>query len=339
MQSSPSRGPRSRSNRTFDREHKRPKRYSLRIELLDDDDDDEVEQDRNSTGQPSRLTRGTSTPRRDIDARQKHPQRTGRRSRRASVSSTTAVVGDRNLSSTSVRPPLSEQGRREGTTSSSTRPSRQGSKDHVAAADLSEAFNQHMSMRDRDEADLPQRFERQMSIQDVGSAGRRSGPNNHRKRGNLSYKHAYAQTDIRGLEAHIIFAPLYPAPIPNPLFTRSPASGGHPNAEVAAYNNGFFLGRQLASAHILQPQRRDSYAPPPPPPSIESSSRRSDAQPPQSLRVRRSPPTGSSSPRSISARDRDRDQFGSSKVSRRKRPEDKHISRGWHFRLPSWSSS
>ncbi|OTA61614.1 hypothetical protein K449DRAFT_382982 [Hypoxylon sp. EC38] len=335
MPHSPSHGSHSRSDRPVDREPRRPKRYSLRIEFLDDDGDD-VEKDRGSANHPRRSNQGTSNSRMSAGTRPEHPQETGRRSRQASVSSTTAVVGGRNPSSTSIRPLPSEQERRETTTSRGTRPSLQPGEDYVTAAELSETFNPHISMRGRDEAGLPQQFERHMSIRDRRDTGRHSSSNSYRKRGNVPYKHACTQTDIGGLEAHILFSPLYPGSIPRPIFTRSPRSGEPLSAEIIAYNNGILLGRQLASAHILQPQRRGSYAPPPPPPSVTSSSRRSDVQPPQPLSARR-PSTGASpSPRSLSARD----SHGQSSPSipHHERSGVQQQPQGWHFHVPSWPS-
>ncbi|KAI0836423.1 hypothetical protein F5Y06DRAFT_305396 [Hypoxylon sp. FL0890] len=340
MPSSPSHESHSRSSRSVDRELKRRKRYSLRIEVLDDDDDDEDDEvsDRRRKGadHPSRSTKGTPTSRSGADGRREHPQETSRKSRQASVRSITAVVGSNNPSSTSVQPPPSERDRRDSSKQRGPRPSWQGSEDYVTAAELSEAFNQRMSMRDRDEAELPRNFARQSSIRDQDDTGERSSSSSHRRK-KPSYKHAYTQTDLKGLDAYSIYGPFYPPPALGIPFVRSPGPGEQFNAEMAAYNNGFLLGRQLASSHMPQPQHYNPHVPPPaPPPSVSSLSQHTDIQPPQPSPVQQPPSRrASSSPRSPPTHDRDRRQSSSSRQNR-KASEEQQQPQSWRASLQNW---
>ncbi|KAI1410427.1 hypothetical protein F5Y13DRAFT_202220 [Hypoxylon sp. FL1857] len=332
----PSRDSRSRSSRSVDRELKHHKRYSLRIEFLDDDEDDELDdKKRKAAVRSSRSTQASPTSHIGARGETGHPlERTRRRSRRASIGSTTAVVGRHDPSSTSARTIHPERNRRGGTRSGGTRSSSQEENDYVTADELSKAFNENMTMRDRDEVELPQHFERHMSIRDGDDSREHSSSSTHNKKKH-SYKHANAQTDVKGLSAYIAFNPFYPPPTPSSPFLRSPGPGGeHLNAEIAAYNNGFLLGRHLALSQAPQHPYYDVHAPPPPPSAL-SSLHHPDPQPPQPLPVRRPSISASSPLRPASARDRGRNQ-SSSNIQHRERPEDQPEPQGWRFNFLPW---
>ncbi|KAI1141745.1 hypothetical protein F5Y05DRAFT_423441 [Hypoxylon sp. FL0543] len=338
MLPSPSRDSGSRSSQSVDRELKHRKRYSLRIEFLDDEDDEVDDRKKGGDDQPGRSTRSPPTSRRRADEDTGHLRQAGRQSRRASLDSTTAVVGHRNLPSKSARTPQSKRDRRESTRSGSMRPSSHRVIDDGTAAELEEAFDHHMSLRDRDEAELPRDFERQLSIQDRGDPRERSS-SSKQSRKKPSYRHAYAQTDMKGLGSHVAFNPFYPAPALGSQFARTPGFGeAHLNAEMAAYNNGFLLGRQLASSQLLQQQNYGARTPPPPPPpSVASSSCHPDIQPPQPLPVQRPSISTSSSLRPASVHDRIRGQSRSNR-EHRKLSEEKQQPQGWRFNFPNWVS-
>ncbi|KAI1101738.1 hypothetical protein F4804DRAFT_354238 [Jackrogersella minutella] len=165
MPSSSSRETKSHSSRHTDEEPKRRKRYSLRIEFLDDEDD-ERERSR-ETGHRRRRPHkdaASPSPQRTATPAPSRPQPSSQRRRRASTSSTAAVLG------TGSRSGLS--------------PTRDGSDSSAAEERLPRDSGRRESLGGA--ADPLERFQRQMSRKPAR-------------------RDAAAQTAIRGLDPRAAF--------------------------------------------------------------------------------------------------------------------------------------
>ncbi|XXG95790.1 hypothetical protein Hte_002061 [Hypoxylon texense] len=208
-------------------EHRRRKRYSLRIEFLDDDEEEELNRAREASdrrsGRPG-SARETSTVRNRERAEPGPPRASDRRSRRASTSSTAAVVG-RHPSPLSG--PESPQGvsQRQGIRQQDIR-------------QLSEGVNP-MSLRDPEEAAALPELLQQMSIH-----GRESGSRRER----TDRRNATTQTSIRGYDPRSTATP--PPYRPSARHHHS-----HNRSLESAYFDGFLMGQRLANAHQQAYQR------------------------------------------------------------------------------------
>ncbi|KAI1440282.1 hypothetical protein F5Y02DRAFT_432464 [Annulohypoxylon stygium] len=242
MASSSSHGSGSHSSRSTVDEPKRRKRYSVRIEFLDDDDDMEIDGRREPTHR-QRSSQGPSSSQRREATNQPERSGTSQYSRRTSTSSTSAVVGsvDRNGTSQSLpaRPPSARSQHERARSHVSNTDQRRES--HAPTVEqLSRDFNRRLSVRDRSDADLPTRFQHQMSLNDH-HISTTSLPVPHRpKTQKPPPKHADTQTDLQGLGWSSLHLPT--TAIPNP---------GHPeqcqlNIE-AAFRKGVEEGKRQAS--------------------------------------------------------------------------------------------
>ncbi|KAI1374356.1 hypothetical protein F4677DRAFT_165259 [Hypoxylon crocopeplum] len=303
---SSSRESRTYSSRSSEGERKHRKRYSLRIEFLDDE---ENELDR-SSGTASRESR-RSTDRSHADAESRRPEQANRRRKAASTSSSTAGVvgtGDRRDLPQGPRPAAADRDPRPRTGARDMRASVHGDEDYFSAVGdhLSEIYDRNMSMRDRDGQDLLERFERQMSMRDRdgNNPDRRRGP--HKSRQKPAYRPAATQTNTRAHGSYASFsAPMYPPlPVPGPPFTQYPGPNlGFLDGTVQdAYFHGFREGQRLA-AQMQQPYipaYPHPHPPPPPPPpqpsrpaSLPTPPPEPGIQPPQPLSNRgRDQPSG-----------------------------------------------
>ncbi|KAI0888111.1 uncharacterized protein GGS22DRAFT_155102 [Annulohypoxylon maeteangense] len=294
MQSSSSHGSGSRSSRSTGEEPKRRKRYSLRIEFLDDDDDIEFERSREAARQQRRSEQGFASSPRASNGRPENPRETSQRSRQASVSSTAAAIGtgNRRVSAPmSARPP-SARGRYEGTRSHASHTGQREENPTPTVEQLTQDFDRHMTVQDRSDSDLPSRFQRQMSLRHSPPP-----PNPHRDR-KPSRKHAYTQTDLRGLGWSTLNLSHRPAtPIPAFLHAHSsPTTHDHRTIE-AVYREGFEAGQRSAASPLIParapwpdiraprpvtqqptPERTMSSSVPPPSAGNRSSASRSRAQ-------------------------------------------------------------
>ncbi|KAI1208220.1 uncharacterized protein F4807DRAFT_156132 [Annulohypoxylon truncatum] len=234
MQSSSPHGSGSRTSRSTGEEPKRVKRYSLRIEFLDDDDDIEFDRRREAAHRRRRSNQGSSSSPRTSNGQSEHPQETSQRSRRTSASSTNAVVGSVNRSGpppSAARPP-SARGWHEGTRPHTIHTSQRGENHSTTVEQLSRDFTRQMSVQDCSDADLPERFQRQMSLGDHGSTAER--PSSHRPRiRQPSCKDAYAQTDLRGLGWSTLNLPHHRSPaLASASLHPVHPSQGNPNTEA-----------------------------------------------------------------------------------------------------------
>ncbi|KAI1086035.1 hypothetical protein F5B19DRAFT_201257 [Rostrohypoxylon terebratum] len=244
----------SHTSRSIIDEPKRRKRYSVRIEVLDDDDNMETDGRRESTHRQRRSSQGPPSPQRKSAANQRERSGTGHHSRRTSMSSTSAVVGsvDRNSGppSTPARPPSAREQRER--TGSHASPTNQRRESRASTVDeLSKDFNRRLSVKDHSDADLPTRFQTQMSLHDHTSASASPLPIPQRpKPKKPARKHANTQTDLQGLGWSKLNLSTTPT-----AFTHTPHRG-HPeqcqrNIE-AAYRQGVEEGQRLvASEHRI----------------------------------------------------------------------------------------
>lgn len=244
--------PRETHSRSSGSTEGRRKRYSLRIEFLDDDDDDFFEQGHATVErQRRRSTPAASAVRSRATTGPDHSRESGRRPRHTTTNSSTEAVvgveGNRNGSSMPVQPPLVERSRHTGTTRPrAPQTSAYGDEAFFTAVEtqLSQAFD-GMSMRDPPEGvDLSERFARQMSM----------GNTEHTRGHPNSYMNAATQT---ATSRHSGFNPLYRPAAPVPPFMRSTDQDeAHRSSAIEeAYNNGFFAGQRSATMHSYNSQR------------------------------------------------------------------------------------
>ncbi len=204
-------------------EPRRRKRYSLRIEFLDDDEDDELDRVREMAERRGGRSVREASAVRNRDRVEPDRSRAGdRRSRRTSTSSTAAVVGSRP-------PPPSS-------------PERQQEARQPDVGQLSEGVDR-MSLIHHDEAALPELLE-QMSIHERERNTRRERPSS-----NEWGQNATTQTSIRGYDPYSASTPPPPR--------RPSARGQRPRdrSVESAYLDGFLRGRQLVNATGRPPQQ------------------------------------------------------------------------------------
>ncbi|KAI2464728.1 hypothetical protein F4781DRAFT_436127 [Annulohypoxylon bovei var. microspora] len=307
MPSPSSHGSNSHSSRSTGEEPKRRKRYSLRIEFLDDDEDFELDGSRDTIHRQKRSDRGASSSRGTSNGQPEHSRETRRRPRRASVCSTAAVIGSGNRSDPPLTstPPSSDRGRREGTRLDASHTSQRKGNNLPTIEQLSQDFSRKMSVQDRSETDLPDRFQRQMSLRDHDPIAERSTSHNRRSK-KPSRKSAYTQTDIWGVG---MFST--PDPFRRPSTSSTPYPGPFPlnqdylNIE-SVYLEGFHAGKRQAAA---QHAHLSPIVPPAPAPAPARSTTTTwpEIQPPQPMRCRpRAPERTTPSPAPPSARDQPR---------------------------------
>ncbi|KAL7622433.1 hypothetical protein AAE478_007938 [Parahypoxylon ruwenzoriense] len=268
--------------RSTERESRRCKRYSLRIEFLDDDDaaaenhsakherpqrqQQQQQQDR-QTKRSGKRTSGIRSSTANVEIEEEPDAR----SRRSSVcSSTDAVIGtgSRQDDSPVAAPQLSHK-------RNSSRAPRQRHSD--IEDQLAEYFARQASFRDRyverDERGLPQRFARQMSLRDQEGPARDpkdrkqhktapSSPFLRLPRYNPNYTSSSTQTDSRysvprrehessirpPILGHDSLQPPRRSPGPN-QGAAAATSPIDPRALVdRAYNDGFLAGQRMAAA-------------------------------------------------------------------------------------------
>ncbi|KAI1458177.1 hypothetical protein F4805DRAFT_150217 [Annulohypoxylon moriforme] len=265
MPSSSSQGSGSRYSRSTGEEPKRRKRYSLRIEFLDDDDDIELDRSLETAARRRRSNQRSSSSPRTSNGPSENARDPSQRSRRTSVNSIAAVIGPGNRGGpplTTARPP-SARGRHEATRTHANHTNQHEGNPVPTVEQLSEDFNRHMSVRDRSDPDLTERFQQQMSLNDAEP----SPPHNHRSR-RTSQKSAYTQTDLRGLGWSTLNLDQRP-PTPIPAFLHphsSNSSQDHRNIE-AVYREGFEAGRRSATSQHRTNTHSSPLIPPVPSPA------------------------------------------------------------------------
>ncbi|KAF3055060.1 hypothetical protein GL218_07661 [Daldinia childiae] len=211
MPSSSRRESSSRSPRPAEEEPRR-KRYSLLVEIIDDDGFAVFERNREAD-RPRRSSRGTSTTRHRPAGGSEHHSDTNRQSRRVSVSSNVGEVGPRDNHD---NPP--ERSRHAGTRSRTSRASERGDEVYDTAPE-------------GNPASTPGR-------QTQEDAERPSSSHNERRRRSI---HNGTQTSIRGYGPHSAFTSPY-----NLFRPPNPNQGDLDIMEIA-YRDGMLLGQRLAN--------------------------------------------------------------------------------------------
>ncbi|KAI0844621.1 hypothetical protein F5Y00DRAFT_195726 [Daldinia vernicosa] len=249
----PSSSPREsspRSPRPAEEEPRR-KRYSLLVEVIDDDGFAVFERNREAD-RPRRSSRGTSTPRSRPNGGSEHHSDTNRQSRRVSLHSNIGEVGARDHHD---RP--SERSRRSGTGSRTGRASEPSDEVYDTASEGN-----------------PPLFPGRQIQEDTERP-----PSSHNQRRRRSI-HSGAQTDIRGYGPHSAFTSphnLYRPPHPNQ---------GDLDVMEIAYRDGILLGQHLANLRDDPNTRRATL---PRPISVPSTRGYDHNQPDANRRPRENP--------------------------------------------------
>ncbi|KAI1656447.1 hypothetical protein F4813DRAFT_397608 [Daldinia decipiens] len=249
MPSSSLRESSSRSPRPAEEEPRR-KRYSLLVEILDDDGFAVFERNRD-VDRPRRSSRGTSTTRRRPNGGSEHYSDTNRQSRRVSVPSNVGGVGTRDHHD---RP--SERSRHLGTRSRTSRVSEPNDEVYDTAPEGNPPSSPGQQMQEDTEPP----------------------PSSHHQRRRRSI-HSGTQTSIGGYGPRSAFTSphnLYRPPHPNQ---------GDLDVMEIAYRDGFHLGQHLAN--LRDP---NTYRGTPPRPISVSSTRNHDRNQPDANRRPREHP-------------------------------------------------
>ncbi|KAI1648919.1 uncharacterized protein F4817DRAFT_364009 [Daldinia loculata] len=249
MPSSSLRESSSRSPRPAEEEPRR-KRYSLLVEILDDDGFAVLERNREAE-RPRRSSRGTSTTRHRPNGGSDHYSDTNRQSRRGSVSSNVVEVGTRGH-----HDHPSERLRHSGTRSRTSRVSELSDEVYDTAPEGNPASSSGRQIQEDTEPP--------------------SSSHNQRRRRSI---HSGTQTNIRGYGPHSAFTSphnLYRPPNPNQ---------GDLHVMEIAYRDGFHLGQHLAN--LRDP---NTYRVTPPRPISVSSTRSHDRNLPDANRRPRQHP-------------------------------------------------